>query len=73
VVKGADSKIVELHRLGVVLMVMIPGSEVAGRQRGTRIGGRRLEYDNARVDEAGTCGQLPDGGMVARRGGLPVT
>jgi hypothetical protein len=85
VVEGANSKIVELRGCGAVLVAAIPASKAAGRRRGARIGGwqwralasacggRRLEYGNALVDEAGTRGWLPGGGTTARRGGLPVT
>jgi hypothetical protein len=70
-VEGVGSKIVELCGLGAVLVAAIPRSEVTGHRRGARISGRqwralalacggwRLEYGNARVDEAGTCGWLP--------------
>jgi hypothetical protein len=70
-VEDANSKIVYPRGLGVDLVVVIPGSEVAGHRRGARIGrqqwralssscgGRWLEYVIARVDEAGTRGRLP--------------
>jgi hypothetical protein len=84
-VEGTGSKIVELRGLGAVLVAAILGSEAASGRRGARIGrrqqralasacgGRRLEYDNTRVDEADTRGRLPGSGTTARCDGLLVT
>jgi hypothetical protein len=80
-VEDAGSDIMEHHGVGVDLVALIPGSEVVGRRRGTRIGRRQrrvlasacggwlLDYGITRVDEAGTCGRLPRWW----HDGLPVT